>query len=371
MPANAARASILIIGGTGFLGSHIADAFSRDPSFKVIVSSRRPPESQSTTTTWVYCDITNPSEATRLIESNKPTVIIHVATPSPFETAAIQSRHYEATRNLLEEAKRSPHVLGFIYAGSRDTVANASGFKPPGLQESDAIFHNFLSGPTPYARSKGACQSLVLESSTSPANLRKSASKATWVRGGFEGVLLTTVICTSGIYGPRDTALIPGVFRLPSRIQLGPNTSLHDWVYVENAAFSFVLAAKAILDLGSTSGVNGELFFITDGDPINFWDFARNMKAESGDAAIRDERRIYVIPWTLVLVLATINEWVSWVLTLGKAVSSFNPSLARHIKEGGVLDISKARDRLGYRPVISRDEGIKRSVRWFLQETSR
>ena len=165
--------------------------------------------------------------------------------------------------------------------------------------------------------------------------------------------------------------MTPRVFKLPSGIQLGPSKSLHDWVYVENAAIAFVLAAKALLNNPSehdpTTRVHGELFFITDGDPINFWDFVRQMKSKAGDRGAREGRSVFVIPWVVVLVLATISEWVSWVFTLGRAVSSFNPNLARHIKDGGVLDISKARERLVYWPLVGRDEGIRRSVRWFLR----
>lgn len=70
-----------------------------------------------------------------------------------------------------------------------------------------------------------------------------------------------------------------------------------------------------------------------------------------------------------MLVLSIIAEWVYWVFTFGMMVALFNPNLARYIKDGRVVAISKARNILGYHPLVSREEGIKRSVQWFLHST--
>jgi sterol-4alpha-carboxylate 3-dehydrogenase (decarboxylating) len=361
--------TVLVIGGNGFLGSHVSNALSQDLSFTVVVASRRPSQCKPSNTTWRRCDITKLIEVQKLFESVKPTVVIHAVTPGPFAMTGAQAKHYEATKNLLEEAKKSKFTKAFIYTGSGEAIANGTGAKGLGLREQDAVFHSFFSGPTPYARSKGACQSLVLDFN-SPATSSKTGS----LNRGLQDLLLTTVLCVPGIYGPRDTGITPGVFKLPTRLQLGPNKSLHEWVYVENAAYAYVLAAKALVssqpNLESAMKVDGELFFITDGQPINFWNFARKFKVESGDQVAGDPSKVFVVPWGVVLVLATISEWVYWVFTLGRTVSSFNPRLARYIKDGRALDISKARDSLGYEPLVSLDEGVRRSVRWFLQKTN-
>lgn len=277
----------------------------------------------------------------------------------------VQTKHYEATKTLLEEAKKSQFVKAFIYTGSCDSLVSQTKPGEPGLSEENAEFHTFFAGPTPYARSKAACQKLVLEYNTPPTKSNRIIEKSD---KGLQNVLLTTVLCTPGIYGPRDTTITPGVFKLPTRLQLGPKSGLHDWVYVENAAHAFVLAANALLSADTNSKpnakVDGELFFVTDGDPINFWDFARKMKIEAGDEVAKDASKTFVVPWAVVLVLATISEWACWVLTFGKIVPSFNPKLARYIKDGRVLDISKAHERLGYQPLVSMEEGIKRSVQW-------
>lgn len=366
--------TVLIIGGNGFLGSHVSDALFRDSSFTVVVASRRPNRYQLPNATWLSCDITKHPEVTQLIESVKPTVIIQTATPGPFAMMSAQARHYEATKNLLEEAKRSKSIIAFIYTGSQESIANGTGTNGLGLKEKDAISNTFFSGPTPYAKSKGACQSLVLDFNSPPTSSDRLISKTADPDRGLQDILLTTVLCFPGIYGPRDTGITPGVFKLPTRLQLGPNECLHEWVYVENAAYAFVLAAKALIssqpNVEPAMRVDGELFFVTDGHPINFWDFARKMKVESGDQVARDTSKTFFVPWGVVLVLATISEWVYWVFTLGRIVSSFNPKLARYIKEGRLLDISKARNVLGYQPLVSQDEGIKRSARWFLHRTS-
>ncbi|PVH94423.1 NAD(P)-binding protein [Periconia macrospinosa] len=366
---------VLVIGGSGFLGSHISDALSEHSPFTVIIASRGPSRHEPSGATWARCDITKPLAVKQLIDSTKPTVIIHTATPGPFAMLHAQTEHFEATKNLLEEAKKSRYVKAFIYTGSCESLETKTTAQGLGLKEEEAKFYTFTSGPTPYAKCKGACQNLVLEYNSPLISSEQSSSNIQDRDGMFQNALLTTVLCTPGIYGPRDTGITPGIFKLPTRLQLGPKNGLHDWVYVENAAHAFGLATRALISANttpSTAGVkiDGELFFITDGEPINFWDFARRCKVEAGDPIAADPSKTFVVPWAIVLVLATISEWVFWSFTLGKSVPSFNPNLARYIKDGRVLDIGKARRNLHYQPPFSMNEGIKRSIQWISRKNS-
>ena len=76
-----------------------------------------------------------------------------------------------------------------------------------------------------------------------------------------------------------------------TKYQVGLNDNLFDFTYVENVAYGHVLAVLALLSthkLGSTvpidtERVDGEAFFITNGEPVYFWDFARAVWHEAGD----------------------------------------------------------------------------------------
>jgi len=72
-----------------------------------------------------------------------------------------------------------------------------------------------------------------------------------------------------------------------NRFQIGSGDNLFDWTYVGNVARAHILAAKVLLLQSSSASrttlprVDGEAFFITNGDPMPFWDFVRAI----GDAA--------------------------------------------------------------------------------------
>ncbi|KAF9082627.1 hypothetical protein BGX23_012267, partial [Mortierella sp. AD031] len=63
----------------------------------------------------------------------------------------------------------------------------------------------------------------------------------------------------TGIFGPGDTQGTPGFIEVMKkgqhRLQIGDNSGLFDWTYVENVAYSHVLAAEKLV---AGSGVPGQ-----------------------------------------------------------------------------------------------------------------
>ncbi|KAF2109708.1 C-3 sterol dehydrogenase/C-4 decarboxylase-like protein [Lophiotrema nucula] len=349
---------VLVVGGCGFLGSHIVEAFTQKTTYSIVVASRNPKDFRLQDVEYRAVDIANSSEVSKLVEATRPRVIVHAATLGPFAMGDVHMEHYNATRRLLEMAKKCKHVKAFVYTGSSSTVSNLNGATAVGLKEDQANMYSLQSGPTPYARTKSATQAMVLE-----FNTKRSDGLST--NGDFSDSLVTTVLCVPGIYGPRDTAITPRMLNMPTWLQLGPNDVLHEWSYVENVAHAHVLAASALLTpKSSTQNVDGEWFFISDGHPIPFWDFARNIKLANSSGTTSGPGRVVVVPWWIVLRIATVSEWLGWIFTFGKAVPALNHNLVRYLKNGAYLDISKARERLGYEPVVDTNEGIRRAVRW-------
>ncbi|KAL8992484.1 MAG: hypothetical protein Q9169_007063, partial [Polycauliona sp. 2 TL-2023] len=110
--------------------------------------------------------------------------------------------------------------------------------------------------------------------------------------------LRTVCLRMPGIYGERDTQMIPGSLEVlwdgKTHMQLGKNQNLFDAVYVGNAAWAHVLAAKALLSGDARAGVAGEAFFITNDAAIPFWDFQREIYAAAGHTT--DRTQVRVIP---------------------------------------------------------------------------
>jgi len=185
----------------------------------------------------------------------------------------------------------------------------------------------------------------------------------------YSVTLLTTVLCVPGIYGPRDTDITPNILKMPTRLQLGPSNALHCYIYVKNAAHAYFLATNALLSSElpnkPDTKVDGELFFLSDDEPIGFWQFARKLKFEAGDQVAGDPSKVIVLPWVIVLTIALISEWAVWLFSFGRATPRLNRFIVRFIRDGGYFDITKAKERLRYRPLVNMDEGIKETVKWF------
>lgn len=184
---------------------------------------------------------------------------------------------------------------------------------------------------------------------------------------------MTCAIRPASIFGVGDTQLLPGglsaYYKGQTRFQVGNNENLFDFTEVTNIAHAHHLAAAALLATSErqakgqsapldTEKVDGEAFFITNDAPVYFFDFARKVWRAAGDTT--KPSQVWVLPQGFALFLATVFEWVFWILQKGK------PNLSRQQVSFTCMtryyNIDKAKKRLGYRPVVGLEDGIKRGV---------
>jgi sterol-4alpha-carboxylate 3-dehydrogenase (decarboxylating) len=151
-----------------------------------------------------------------------------------------------------------------------------------------------------------------------------------------------------------------------SRFQLGPNDNLFDFTYVENIAHAHLLAAVGLLATSKLSitpldseRIDGEAFFITNDSPVYFWDFARQVWKEGGDKIAVNPSKIWTLSTQFALTIATIAEWVLW--PFGKE-PNLNRSKVRFSVMTRYYSVAKAKQRLGYAPIMGLEEGIRRGV---------
>ena len=88
-------------------------------------------------------------------------------------------------------------------------------------------------------------------------------------------------------------------------IQIGDNTNLVDFAYAGNVADAHILAADR-LKSDSADLVAGEVFFITNGTPLPYWDVPRMIFKEMGDDG---RKKPTALPKLLMLVIAYIMEF--------------------------------------------------------------
>lgn len=272
-------------------------------------------------------------------------MIFHVAAPSPSANKKTQNHtNIHGTEVLLKCASESSFVQALVYTSCHEAIE----IDPNNvlLTEESATLHTRKSNATPYQKSKAIAEHAVIAANC--WNLR------------------TLCLRLPPIYGGGDPHVIPELLEMMDQgkttLQIGPNKKVFEHVYIDNAVHAHLLAAKVLLSLdeGLTIRVDGETFFITDDSPMPWYDFARKVWYAAGDRT--EPEWIRVVPMHLALATASVNDWVSWTVTLGRRRQEFTSEGMARLRRGTHFSIEKAREWLGYEPLVPAEEGIRRAV---------
>ena len=109
--------------------------------------------------------------------------------------------------------------------------------------------------------------------------------------------------------------------------------------------------------------VAGQAFFITNGEPCYFWDFANAVwhhLDEHSPETRRNKRSLVVLSKTVGMAAATGAELFSWLK--GEKEPTFSRFKVAFSCANRWHNIEKARRVLGYEPEVGLDEGVKRMV---------
>ncbi|MDA1052117.1 MAG: NAD-dependent epimerase/dehydratase family protein [Planctomycetota bacterium] len=166
--------------------------------------------------------------------------------------------------------------------------------------------------------------------------------------------LLTCSLRPHLIWGPRDLHLIPRLLeraRSGRLRRIGQGTNLVDMVYVENAALAHLQAADA---LNRQSPVCGRAYFISQGEPVNCWDWINEILALAGIPPIEKSLSLKTA-WRIGTAMETVYR------VLGKqSEPRMTRFLAAQLATSHYFDITRAREDFNYSPMISTLEGMRR-----------
>lgn len=157
------------------------------------------------------------------------------------------------------------------------------------------------------------------------------------------------------IWGPRDAHLIPRLIDRARRGRLrrvGDGTNLVDICYVENAAAAHLAAADALAD--PNSPVAGRAFFISQGEPVNCWQWIDEVLALAGLPPVRKSLS-FKTAWRLGAASEAVYR-----LLRRRDEPPMTRFLAAQLARSHWYDISAARRDLGYEPRVSTAEGMQR-----------
>jgi nucleoside-diphosphate-sugar epimerase len=186
-----------------------------------------------------------------------------------------------------------------------------------------------------YAHTKALAEQLVLEASGRQQ-------------------LLACALRPHLIWGPGDQHLIPRLLKRARQGQLrqvGDGQNVIDAVYIDNAAAAHLLAADRLAEGAAPCG---KAYFISNGEPVNCWEFINQVLALSGVAPIR--RRIsYRAAYAAGAALEGL-----WSLLGRQDDPRMTRFLAAQLATSHYYDISAARRDLGYEPQVSMADGMRR-----------
>lgn len=161
------------------------------------------------------------------------------------------------------------------------------------------------------------------------------------------------------IWGPRDQHLIP---RLIARAKsgrlrrVGDGTNRVDIIYVENAATAHLQAADALAD--ANSPVNGKAYFLSQGEPVNCWQWIDKVLALAGLPPVRKS-----ISFRAAWNLGAVCE-MAYRLAGSRREPPMTRFLSAQLAKSHWFDISAAKRDFGYEPRISTAEGMERLGAW-------
>ncbi|KAL9092589.1 MAG: hypothetical protein Q9165_004393 [Trypethelium subeluteriae] len=350
--------TVVVIGSCGFVGYHVLKTIKEEHSdWSLHGMSRKPNRNLLQGVQYHTGSISAYEDVEAIFLKVSPTIVIHTASPAVVgDQADIHSCHntnVKGTRYLLDCAIAAQSVKAFVFTSSATVVEGVAQH----MASEDALVKTEKSKCDDYAKSKALAETMVL-------------------RMNGTANMLTVSLRLPSTYGERDEQNIgegiKAMRRNEHKLQIGDNTNLCDWLSAENAAQAHLLAVEALLvehqqPKGITERVAGEAFFVTDGDPLPFWDHFRLIWSAAGDRTAESE--VIKIPPLAIMSLAAIIETIYWIFTFGRIKPK---ALRRDLLEFTFLErtfsISKARKRLGYVPKANRNAQMQAGVRWHLDQ---
>ena len=331
---------VVVIGSCGHLGSNLVRVLRGEPTCSTThVISRNPTQHLFPDVTYHSGDITGFPQISSLFADIKPRVVFHTVSPRLNDPEALLHRtNVEGTRILLKTSAETPSVRAFVYTGTDSAMEQLPGVKQT---EEVAKLYTERSNVNPYAKTKAIADRDVQAANAPPA-------------------LSTAVIRIPGIYGSNDENLVGTLLSMikwnEHKMQIGDNKRLFEFLYVEKACEAYILAAKALLAGGSH--VAGQAFFVSGGVGLPLFDFARKLFVGAGYPIAKDQ--IKVMPLWLVLSFAYLAKWLYWIFTLNTKTPQLRSQENKYLAGGCRWDITKAKERLGYEPVVDQDGVVKK-----------
>jgi sterol-4alpha-carboxylate 3-dehydrogenase (decarboxylating) len=334
-PEGAAVKRSVVTGSSGFVGAHLTRALVARGDGVVafdVAAPKQPLGAEGVEQ--VVGDLRDPAAVRDALRGAD--VVFHVA--SRVQTRGhgageVFAINVEGTRNILG-ACRDEGVGRLVYVSSASVVYDGRD-----IEHGDESLPYPSSFHAPYAETKAIAEREVLAASG-------------------DGGVYTCAIRPHVVFGPGDTRFFPAVLSRARagklKAYVGRADKLSDFTYVDNLVDALLRAGDR---LGPGSAVSGQAYFVTNGEPMAFWEFVGRILDGLGYP-----RPKYNVPFSIAYGAAAVRETLDAWRGIPTSEESLTRFAIRYLTTHHYFDHRKATRDLGYAATIDLAEGMRRTI---------
>ncbi len=239
------------------------------------------------------------------------------------------------TRNVVDSCEEMA-VHHLVYTSTPSVVFNGSDLEGGG--ENLPYATDFLCH---YAKSKAAAERYVLAAAS--------------------GKLKCCAIRPHLVWGPGDPHLLPRLIERGKKQKLkivGSGRNKVSISYVDNVAYAHLLAAKNLLAEDTQYSANGKVYFISQEEPVFLWNWINELFSLAGVPQVKKQ-----IPFEVAYGFGWCLEKIYTLFSL-PGEPPMTRFLAEQLAKSHYFSLAGAKRDLGYKEIVSSEEGLRRTVEW-------
>ncbi|MBD3219439.1 MAG: NAD-dependent epimerase/dehydratase family protein [candidate division Zixibacteria bacterium] len=323
---------IIITGGTGFIGRHLAESFHKD-GIEILATGRSPEAGKKLTKAGIKFEPADITDSDKLVSIFTPAdIVIHCA--ARYGDHGTKQEFFETniagTRNVIRACKKHD-IRKIIFISTPSIYYNGKDrFK---ISESDPLPKKQA---THYGRTKLICESELLA----------------LAEEGFK----TIIFRPRAVYGPYDKTIMYRILKLSERKKfplINNGRALADITSVYN----LVDAVKKCLN--AADDIWNEVYNISNDEPISMkeW-FSEMLKAL--DRPFKPKN----IPEGAAKIMGMAMYLLS-LMPFGPKRPPLTPFAVGYMAKSMTMSIEKAKEKLSYSPPVDNKEGFRRLSVWY------
>ncbi|MGB1580692.1 MAG: SDR family NAD(P)-dependent oxidoreductase [Nevskiales bacterium] len=325
--------NILITGGQGFVGRALVNRFA-DEGHKVTCADINDAAFRDDVS-FIKLDIRDAQAVDKALAGMDS--IIHNASLVHTKHNRVEdvwAVNLTGTENIMAACEKH-HIPRLVYISSASAV-----YEGNDIENGDETLPYSRISQAPYADSKIAAEKAVLAFSG-------------------KGPTVCCAIRPHVVFGAGDNRFIPAILTKIEQGKMdravGNRDKLSDFTYIDNLVDA-VIAAEEKLQPGSV--VSGQAYFVTNGEPMAFFDFIEKVVIELGHPPIT-KKVPYWLAYSVAAIAETIDTLKGGTLNAEDGLTRF---AVRYMVTHHYFNIEKAKRDLDWTPKVSLDEGVKLTV---------